>query len=215
MLAPNLTADDFLVALQALMPRGRVWPRDRDAVQTKTLAGCAPTFARLTSRANQLLIDGFPATAYELLPEWESSLGLPDPCAGPAPTVGQRQAQVVARFANSGGQSVQYFIDFAEQLGYTVTVQQYTQARAGLLKAGDPCCGYDWNFAWKINAPLNTLVRAVAGAMAAGDPLVAWGNDVLQCQFDEIKPAHTILIFAFGLPGTLDGTFVLETSALA
>ncbi|ABE29933.1 hypothetical protein DR64_726 [Paraburkholderia xenovorans LB400] len=215
MLAPNLTADDFLLALQALMPRGRVWPRDADAVQTKTLSGCAPTYVRLTNRANELLVDGFPATAYELLPEWESSLGLPDPCAGAAPTIPQRQAQVVARFANSGGQSLAYFIEYAASLGYTVTIEQYIQARAGLLKAGDPCCGYDWNFAWKITAPFQSFTYAVAGAMGAGDPLVAWGNDVLECELRAIKPAHTIPIFAYGFTGTLDGTFTLDESALA
>ncbi|SIT43655.1 conserved hypothetical protein [Paraburkholderia piptadeniae] len=197
MLAPILTDADFLTVLQALMPRGRVWPRDADAVQTKTLAGCAPTFTRLTARANQLLVDGFPASTYELLPEWESSLGLPDPCAGAAPTIAQRQQQVVARFANSGGQSIEYFIEFAANLGYAITIEQYTQARAGILKAGDPCCGYDWNFAWKITAPLNTVIRAVAGAMAAGDPLAAWGNAVLECEVNAVKPAHTIPIFAY------------------
>ncbi|CAG9194322.1 conserved hypothetical protein [Paraburkholderia caribensis] len=197
MAAPNLTAADFLSVLQALMPRGRIWPRDPDAIQTKTLAGCAPTFARLTARCNQLLIDGFPASAYELLPEWESSLGLPDPCAGAAPTIAQRQQQVVARFSSSGGQSIEYFIDFAAALGYTITIEQFTQARAGLLKAGGPVNGYDWNFAWKITAPLNTVVRAVAGAMAAGDPLAAWGNNVLECEINAVKPAHTIPIFAY------------------
>ena len=212
--APNLTAADFLVALQALMPRGRVWPRDSDAVQTKTLAGCAPTYARLTARANELLVDGFPATAYELLPEWESSLGLPDPCAGAAPTIPQRQAQVVARFANSGGQSIAYFIDFAAELGYTITIEQFMQARAGLLKAGDPCFGQDWNFAWKVTAPANTIVRAVAGRMAAGDPLVAWGNKVLECEIKAVAPAHTVVMFAYGHTGQLDTTFVLDESSL-
>lgn len=215
MLAPNFKAADFLKALQGLMPRGRAWPRDSDAVQTQVLSGLAPSYERATARANYLLVDSFPATTYELLPEWESTLGLPDPCAGVAPTIPQRQAQVRARFVGVGGPSIQSLTAFAANLGYTVTITQYTQSRAGMLKAGDPCCGYDWNFAWKITAPLNTLVRAVAGAMAAGDPLVAWGNSVLQCEFSAIMPAHTIPIFAFGLPGTLDGTFVLETSALA
>ncbi|MBW9102960.1 YmfQ family protein [Paraburkholderia phenoliruptrix] len=212
--APNLTAADFLVALQALMPRGRVWPRDRDAVQTRTLAGCAPTYARLTARANELLVDGFPATAYELLPEWESSLGLPDPCAGPAPTIPQRQAQVVARLANSGGQSVQYFIEFAAQLGYTIKIEQFMQARAGLLKAGDPCYGRDWSFAWKVSAPPTTIVRAKAGSMAAGDPLAAFGNAVLECEIRALMPAHTVVLFAYGDTGELDTTFILDESSL-
>ncbi|MCA8264789.1 MULTISPECIES: YmfQ family protein [Burkholderia cepacia complex] len=197
MLAPNFTAADFLKALQGLMPRGRVWPRATDAVQTKVLSGLAPSYERQTARANYLLVDAFPATAYELLPEWEETLGLPDPCAGPAPTIPQRQSQVVARFVGNGGPSIAELIQFAANLGYTVTITQFVEARAGQLKAGDPCCGTDWSFAWQVNAPLNTVVFALAGAMAAGDALASWGNAVLECELRAIAPAHTILIFAY------------------
>ncbi|TCK43975.1 uncharacterized protein YmfQ (DUF2313 family) [Paraburkholderia sp. BL8N3] len=197
MQAPNLTAADFLAAMQALLPRGRVWPRDQSTVQAKVLSGLAPSYERQTARANYLLVDSFPATTYELLPEWEATLGLPDPCAGVAPTIPQRRQQVVARLTAIGGASIPYLVSFAESLGYAVTITQFTQARAGMLRAGQPCCGYDWNFAWKITAPLNTVVRAVAGAMAAGDPLAAWGNEVLECEFRAIMPAHTIPIFAY------------------
>ncbi|MBR7961258.1 DUF2313 domain-containing protein [Burkholderia vietnamiensis] len=195
--APNLTSADYLRAFQALMPRGRVWPTDSDATQTAVLAGLTQIYERSTARANQLLVDAFPGTTYELLPEWEATLGLPDPCAGSTPTIQQRRSQVIARLANSGGQSISYFVTFAAQLGYTVTIAQYTQARAGMLRAGQPVNGYDWNFAWKITAPLNTVVRAVAGAMSAGDPLAAWGNNVLECEFRAVMPAHTIPIFAY------------------
>lgn len=213
--APNLTSADYLRAFQALMPRGRVWPKDPDAEQTAVFTGLTQIYARNTARANQLLVDAFPGTTYELLPEWEATLGLPDPCAGSAPTIQQRRNQVVARLANSGGQSIAYFVNFAAQLGYTVTITQYAQARAGMLRAGDPCNGYDWNFAWKVNAPLASLTNAVAGAMAAGDPLVAWGNNVLECEFRSVMPAHTVLIFAYGQTGLLDSTFILDGSSLA
>ena len=108
MLAPNLTSADYLRAFQALMPRGRVWPRDQDAIQTQVLSGLTQIYSRQTGRSNYLLADSFPGTTYELLPEWESTLGLPDPCAGESPTVQQRRAQVVARLASGGGQSGLY-----------------------------------------------------------------------------------------------------------
>ena len=197
MLAPFYKAADFLSAMQALLPRGRVWPRSATAVQTQVLSGLAPCYERQTARANYLLVDAFPSTTYELLPEWEATLGLPDPCAGPAPSIPLRRAQVIARLTALGGASIPYLVSFAASLGYTVTITQYTQARAGMLRAGQPCNGYDWNFAWKITAPLNTIVRAKAGAMAAGDPLASWGNKVLECEFRAVMPAHTIPIFAY------------------
>lgn len=197
MAAPNYQSSDFLSALQALMPRGLVWPRDPTSVMAQVMAGLAPTWARHTERNNNLLVDAFPATAVELLPEWESALGLPDPCAGVAPTVSARQAQVVARFAGSGGQSAAYYIAYAAILGYTITITEFAPARAGQLRAGQPLNGAAWAFAWRINAPLNTVVKAKVGSARAGDPLASWGNAVLQCELSEIAPAHTILIFAY------------------
>ncbi|MFX1675216.1 DUF2313 domain-containing protein [Paraburkholderia sp. A2WS-5] len=197
MLAPNLKAADFLKALQGLMPRGRVWPRDPDAVQTQVLSGLAPSYERSTARANYLLVDAFPATTYELLPEWESTLGLPDPCAGVAPTIAQRQAQVLARFVGVGGPTIQSLTQFASNLGYTVTITQFVEARAGQMRAGAPCCGTAWSYAWQVNAPLNTVTIATAGAMAAGDPLASWGNAVLECEMKAVMPAHTIPIFSY------------------
>lgn len=197
MLASNFTTANFLAAMQALLPRGRVWPRDADAVQTQVLSGLAPCYERQTARANYLLIDSFPSTTYELLPEWESTLGLPDPCAGAAPTIQQRRNQVIARFTNVGGASIQYLTSFAASLGYAVTITQFVPARVGQSRVGQPLCGVDWAFAWLITAPLNTVVRSRVGVSAAGDPLAAWGNAVLECEFRAIMPAHTIPIFAY------------------
>lgn len=197
MSAANYQASDFLTALQNLMPRGRAWPRDATAIMAQAMSGFAPTWARHTARDNYLLVDAFPATAVELLPEWEAALGLPDPCAGEAPTLQGRQAQVVARFAGSGGQSVPYFIGYANTLGYTVTITEFTPFRMGQQRMGSQLGSQDWAFTWAVNAPLNTLTSFRMGISAMGEPLESWGNAVLQCELAEIHPAHTILQFRF------------------
>ncbi|KWT89364.1 MULTISPECIES: putative phage tail protein [unclassified Variovorax] len=195
--APFFSAADYLAALQALLPRGRVWPRDADAVQTKALIGLAPTYERQNARSNQLLIDAFPASTIELLPEWEETLGLPDPCAGPSPTIAARRAQVVARITSLGGQSVPYFIAYALALGYVITITEFIPARVGIARAGDPLRGVDWAHAWQVNASLHTVVRARVGISQAGEPLAYWNNTVLECELREVMPAHTVLIFSY------------------
>jgi uncharacterized protein YmfQ (DUF2313 family) len=197
MRAPAYTAADYLAALQGLLPRGRVWPRDPDATQSKGLSGLAPIYERNNARANHLLDEALPSKSYELLPEWESTLGLPDPCAGPSPTVQGRRSQVVARFTNGGGQSKPYFINFAASLGYTITITQFTPAKAGMLRAGQPVCGPDWAHAWRVNAPVHTVHPFLAGSSAAGEPLSSSGNAVLECELQAIKPAHTTLFFQY------------------
>ncbi|WP_069267430.1 YmfQ family protein [Paraburkholderia nodosa] len=213
MLAPNYSAADYLRALQALLPRGRVWPRDTDAKQSAVLGTLTPVFERLNARANNLLIDAFPASTYELLPEWELTLGLPDPCAGEQPTVAARRAQVLARFAGTGGQSIQYFIDYAARLGFTVTVTQYAPFRMGQQAMGSQLGSPDWAFTWAVNAPLASLIPFTMGQSAMGDALQSWNNTVLECELNTVKPAHTLLLFTYGL-GRLNENFVLNENTL-
>ncbi|NUB17341.1 DUF2313 domain-containing protein [Azospirillum brasilense] len=80
----TFTRADFRSAAQALLPRGRVWPRESGTVQGQVLDGLAASYERQTADAAALLVDAFPASTTQLLPEWEASLGLPDACTGPA-----------------------------------------------------------------------------------------------------------------------------------
>jgi uncharacterized protein YmfQ (DUF2313 family) len=174
-------ASDYLNALLRLLPRGMAWSRDPDCVRTQALAGCAPTFSRVNAAAVALLVDAFPATAVGLLPEWEAALGLPDPCLGPNPTIAQRQASVVARLANSGGQSVPFFIALALTLGFVITITEFAGS-AALANT------------WRVNVLNIDAFRLKAGD-AAGEFLsvIPSAVDVLECEFKRLAPAHTIL----------------------
>jgi uncharacterized protein YmfQ (DUF2313 family) len=209
--APTYSVADIARAKQALLPTGPVWPRDPDAVQSQVVAASAPTQQRLTARAANLLVDAFPATAVELLPEWESALGLPDPCAGESPTIQLRQQQVVARLIAGGGQSAEFFINYAATLGYDITITQFTPFRFGGT-FGRPLCGEPWAHAWQVNAPSFTVERFTFGRDAFGEPFAEWGNTVLQCELNRLKPAHTVLIFAY--TATVE-QFVLDLNVLA
>ncbi|KVX53315.1 YmfQ family protein [Burkholderia cepacia] len=213
MSAPNYSASDFTAALMALMPRGLAWPRDPYSVMGRTLATLAPIWSRHVAANNYLLVDAFPAATVELLPEWEAALGLPDPCAGESPSLAQRQAQVVARFANSGGASIHYFVGYAKNLGFDVSVSEFTPFRAGQQAAGDSCGAEGWAHTWRVNAPSTTINYFRAGASEAGEPLESWGNAVLLCEINALKPAHTLVIVAN--PGFLDTTFRLDSTTLS
>jgi uncharacterized protein YmfQ (DUF2313 family) len=193
----NLTAADFLAAFQRLLPRGPVWSRDPDATITKVIAALQPTYERSTTQANNLLIDAFPATAVQLLPEWQSALGLPDPGIAASPLLSQQQAQVVARLTGRGkNQSAQFFISFALTLGFPITITQFAPFRASQSAAGDPVCSEAWCFAWQINAPTFTVNHFVAGD-TAGSPLASSSGTILPFEIQRLAPAHTIPLFNF------------------
>jgi len=197
MTIPVYASEDFASALTGLLPRGRVWPRDPDAIMVRTVSCLAPTYERSSADAINLLVTAFPATATDLIPEWQETLGLPDPCAGEAATIIQQRQQIVARLTDSGGQSSPYFIRFAKALGYDITITNDAPFRCGQSRAGQHVGGEDWFYAWAVHAPEFTVNPFVAGKSTAGDALGSFGNAVLVCEITERKPAHTVLQFLF------------------
>ena len=195
--APIFTAEDYQRALWSLMPRGRAWNKEPGSVQSQFLLGLAQSLARVNDRANGLITDSFPAGTYELLPEWEESVGLPDLCAGLADTVQGRRAAMLAKLLGTGGQSVPYLIEYARTLGFDITIQEYVATRAGAMMAGYPLRGEGWGNCWAINCLSNTMIFFRAGESTAGEPLRSWNNAPLICAMNKVSPVHTILQFIY------------------
>ncbi|WP_439598003.1 YmfQ family protein [Falsiroseomonas sp.] len=189
---------EHLAVLQALMPTGPVWPRHPGTTQEKVLAGLAAGAARLRARARALLTDAFPATAFELLPDWEAALGLPDPCAGPSPGLQERRGQVVARLTARGGQSIPYLVSQAAALGYAITIREFGPSRLGAMRLGGHLQDERWAHAWAVQAPLTTVTPFRLGQSTLGERFAAWGNAVLECEMRVLAPLHTTLIFQYG-----------------
>ncbi|WP_338662638.1 putative phage tail protein [Pararoseomonas sp. SCSIO 73927] len=191
------TEADHLVALQALMPRGPIWPRAIGTGQETVARGLVPSITRLCARARALVTGAFPATALQMLPEWEAALRLPDACTGMPDTLQQRRLQVTTRLAAQGGQSRRYFIGQAAQLGFSVRIEEFRVARADELEADEAVNDPVWAHAWRVHAPSSSPTDFVAEQSAADEPLSAWGNTPLECRLQGIRPGHTTLIFAY------------------
>lgn len=201
---PAYSATDYLWQFQRLLPRGRVWHRGWGRVQDADLLTLMPTWARLGAWLSGIIAEAFPCSTSQLLPEWEATLGLPNPCTGPLPTIQQRQQAVCAKFAARGGQSIPYFIELAASLGYKITIEESAPFRASVNRAGDPDNSADWAFAWTVVGPLVTVTYFRADESTAGEPLATWGNDLLECMIREYAPAHTIPIFEYPTASSWD-----------
>ncbi|PYD72884.1 YmfQ family protein [Novacetimonas hansenii] len=197
MAAPSYSVADFRTALLNMLPRGRIWSRDPDAMPYQLAGVWAPTFQRAAQAAGNLIADAFPGSTVNLLPEWEATLGLPDPCAGESPTIELRRNQVVARLTDNGGASVAYFIQFAAALGYVITITQFAPARFGMARFGTRYYGAPWAYVWQVNAPAVTISSARFGAAQFGDRYRTWGNLVLECEIKARAPAHTTVLFNY------------------
>jgi uncharacterized protein YmfQ (DUF2313 family) len=101
----------------------------------------------------------------------------------------------VARLTNTGGQSIPYLIQYAKDLGYTITVTEYTAFTIGSY-VGTPLYGDSWRFVIQINSPTNT-VKYLSIGDGVGEPLASWGNLVLICELFRVVPAQSTLIFNY------------------
>lgn len=193
------TAADYLEQLKTLLPPGQAFPRDASTTLHTLLDGMSIELARVDARASVLPQEANPSTSAELLSDWERVAGLPDKCAGVLEeTLQGRRNALLTKLISTGGQSAAYFIELAASLGYTVTIEQFRPFRVGMSRAGDSLTNGPWVFTWLIRAPEVTVTSFRVGRSAVGERLRTWGNDTLECKINQLKPAHTIALFAYG-----------------
>lgn len=197
-----LDSDDFLDALQALLPPGRALPRTPDAMLTKLLHGSADLQAYFHARLADLSEkEAFPPWAEELLSDWEAALGLPNPCITTTQTVAERQLAVEAQLTDPGGQSRARYIALAAALGYSISITEYRPFVCGRSQLGiDQLLGDETcRFVWKASVPLARTSYFHCGVSQLGiDPLLHIARaDDLECKLNSLKPAHTELVFDY------------------
>lgn len=195
---PTWTASQILEQFKKTMPFGRAWPREAGTVLDGVLSGFMPMAERVINDARSIVPNVFPATASYLLLEWQKTLGLPDPCAGSNPSIEQQQRQVAARMGDAGGSSIEYYVRFAKTLGCTITITEFSAARADFLRADDPVADAFWDYVWRVNAPETTVNYFSADASYADEALATWGDAVLECEITSRAPAHTRVFFSYG-----------------
>lgn len=187
--------------IASLFPRGPIWDLTQPGVAGMT-GGLGVEATRFHNRLVDLMLEAFPATADELLDEWEEAFGLPL-CSVPEDDDGRRLA-LAGKVAAQGGQSRAYFIDLAWAVlsadGEYSRVEEPDLVTITERPFGDPFVAWGsdaWDllggrgarFYWRINLP--------------GDVSAA-KEAIIECLLCRYKPAHTVLVRA-------NGTVVCET----
>lgn len=190
----NFTTDNLHDAFLKLMHNGIAWSKSEGTNTHSFTRALMPTFERAGMRSNALVAEANPATTHELMPEWEESLGLPDPCQGPAPSLAARKAQIKARFCAQGGQSIPYLKQYAADLGFPdIEIVEFSPthsfSNAFLDQAPE--------FVLKIIVPTDRIIYFRSGESYAGDHLQEFPENPLECEFRRIVGAHIALLFEY------------------
>jgi uncharacterized protein YmfQ (DUF2313 family) len=132
------TGDDYAQAFLSLLPNGQAWPRHPESILALTCFGLNQYWGFVDGRAADLLErESDPRETIELLPDWERAWGLPDPCYEAPQSIDERQLALIMRMTMLGGQSREFFINVAAQIGYTITITEYRTFVVGIDRVGD------------------------------------------------------------------------------
>lgn len=148
--------------------------------------------------ADQILVEADPRTASLTLADWERVYGLPAICiaaTGVAQSAAERRAALVARVTTQGGQSRAYFIALAVSLGYTISITE-GRPHTTEMDSEDPVTDEQYRFIWYVNSPLDT-VRELTTEDDTEMATAVWGNALLECAINQVKPAHTLALFSY------------------
>lgn len=220
--------------LGTLLPPGRAWSQEPNGTQAALLEGLAHEFANVEARIEDLLREQDPKRALETLVDWEDAFGLPDPCVGVPVTIAERRAAIIARLVAIAGGSAADLIGLAATLGFEVRIVEHrpfeagrsragdsltnsqVPFRAGVSRAGDPLTNLEaWPWTVDVVAPLVTARHFAAGRSVAGEPLVTWNNQALECTLSRVAPAHVLLRFLYELQSKLEGAVGAAATAPA
>ena len=142
--------------------------------------------ARAEKKEWELLQEATPGLSVDLLEEWEFQAGLPGECGQSLPlTLEERQIQVHAKLYGEGQTvTVEYLVDYALLFGFTINIVEVSTNNSAWI-VGTARMGKD-RFGRKAAIDGSFIIEVLAGT----------GNlDQLKCIFEEIKPAHLIIVW--------------------
>ena len=200
-----MNAAQYTEQLKALLPVGRLWNafRQEGTKSHDLLLALGDEFEEADKRLDDLKKETDPRTAFELLDEYEDFAGLPESCATAADeSLESRRAALHSKLTSKGGQSKQYLISRAADLGYDITINEVRQSVAGSMVAGDELVSEENNiFSFQVNTVIENIHAFTAGESVAGESLGYWEPIELECLLSKLKPSHTFIIYNYLLPG--------------
>lgn len=187
--------EDYGRLLLQLLPQGFAWTKDPGSILEALLTGLGDGLAEVERRGCDLLEELDPRATEELLEDWERNFGLPSKCTGRLETLELRRQAILFRLTAIGGQSPAYLVAVAAQLGFEITIEEHWPSTCEGL-CTDPLNGPDWIHVFTVHARPDVAQESTCEGLCT-EPLRVWNNAVLECAIAEVKPAHTVVHFAY------------------
>ncbi len=173
-------------ALAGYLPGGRLFSAKYKTTSNiyKLLAGIANEMLTTDELIKTFRTEVVPSLTVDLLPDWESAVGIPDGCFNGVGTIVKRRTDVLTKLAALGVQTVADFEQLALVFGVTVTVVPGIEENG----TGDP----DDRFRIYVR---HTEFPAQTFPLTFPISFGSASLSTITCLFDKLKPANCAVVF--------------------
>lgn len=182
------------------LPSGAAWEAKNrpDSNFYKILRGLVRELARIEAQIQEVA-DEFDVTkTTNLIDEWESSVGIPDTCFSNSLTLEERRTNVLLKIGRLNGTVTnQDFVDVAEILGFDVQVQPGSSYALFPLNFPVPLFGSATEARFTLRVQVNNAPPPGVFPIPFPLPFTEEGSNLLECVFNILKPAVSIVTFVY------------------
>lgn len=176
------------------MPDGRAW-QAKNLPGTNiyaTVSACAAEFRQIQIQIETLAREFDIRLTDQLLPDWETSVGLPEECLGTMASLADRRKAVIIRLRKIP------FVTKAdyEQLAFELTGLNVTVtpgAEIELFPLDFPIHFASGNSYFKLYVTFNDSIGGFPYLFPFN--FVSTGDNIIRCVFEQIAPANVLIIF--------------------
>lgn len=106
------------------LPLGPAWRmfRAASARGARLLAALAASYDDMSAALSRLVRESDPRTTEDMITEWETAVGLPDPCLPTAATLAERRAWVMWRLTKKRWNTAEDWFDLAALFGLEIAI---------------------------------------------------------------------------------------------
>lgn len=177
-------ADDYKKLLVSLLPKGDFFSKENNSIIVEMKEAEAQEFARIDSRANDLITERQVQLTTELITEHESDYGLPLEGDTLATTIEKRRDDLYSSLVRVGQQNKEYFEEIADALGYTIEIEEYTPFWMNVGVMGDSVGDQFLLFYWTVLIDATLITESIDVNISK-----------LITKITDVKPAHTTVLF--------------------
>ena len=178
---------NFSNALKLLFP-----VKNLEGVHEADLELEARALDALQDRAEQLLDELSPATAFETLEDWERVY---DCIPGVEDPIQLRQSRILQKMRELGRLDLAYFKSMAEGMGFSVVIEELKPFMCGWGEIGDELMADDADWCWRVYVTEAPGIYFRIGESTIGEYFSYGYQSLLEKIFDALKPADTFVEF--------------------